>query len=61
MVPPNSEYIEMEPGTHTLTARDYEHRDPDRRESNQIEFRIRDGKQLVFHDGDENEILPLTQ
>lgn len=59
--PPNCEYIEMEPGKHTLIARDYDHRDPNRRESNLIEFSIGDNERLVFSVGDANGALTLTQ
>lgn len=59
--PPNAEYIEMEPGTHTLIARDYDHRDPNRRESNLIEFSIGENECLVFSVGDENGVLTLRQ
>jgi hypothetical protein len=61
VAPPNCEYIEMEPGTHTLIARDYDHRDPNRRESNLIEFSIGEGQRLVFDVCDENGFLKLTQ
>jgi hypothetical protein len=59
--PLNSEYIEMEPSTHTLIVRDYDHHDPNRRESNLIEFCIEDNESLLFYIADDDGILKLAK
>lgn len=58
---PNCEYIELEPGTHTLIARDYDHQNPNRRESNLIEFTIGEKQRLTFYLSDEDGVLKLAQ
>jgi len=59
--PQGCEYIELEPGAHTLVARDYDHRDPNRRESNLIQFTIAAHESLVFLIADEDGALKLTK
>ncbi|MBX3419134.1 MAG: hypothetical protein KF851_16130 [Pirellulaceae bacterium] len=46
--PRNSEYIELEPGEHTIVVRDYDHLAVARRESNTIYFSVSDAEQLRF-------------
>lgn len=58
--PPNCEYIELEPGTHTLIARDYDHRNPNRRESNLIEFTIGEKQCLTFYLSDKDDVFKLA-
>ncbi|NQT36805.1 MAG: hypothetical protein HQ581_04915 [Planctomycetes bacterium] len=57
--PPNSEYIELEPGDHTIVVRDYDHLAPDRRESNTIHFTIADSQQMRFVFSDVHHKLTL--
>jgi len=57
----NCEYIELEPGTHTIIVRDYDALDPNRRESEQIEFAIGQGQQIEFCFADADGRLTLHQ
>jgi len=57
--PQHSEYMELEPGDHTIVIRDLDPHDPNRRESNTINFDILKHKQIVFDFSIENGILKL--
>lgn len=46
--PPRSEYIELEPGDHTIVVRDFDAHDPNRRESNTLKFNIAEDEQIRF-------------
>lgn len=46
--PKHSEYIELEPGSHAIVVRDYDHRRADRRESNTLQFSIEPHEQITF-------------
>ncbi len=46
--PPRSEYIELEPGVHTIVVRDFDPHDPNRRESNTVQFDLSANEQIRF-------------
>jgi hypothetical protein len=46
--PKHCEYIELEPGNHTIVVRDYDHLCANRRESNTVQFTIEPYEQLTF-------------
>ncbi|MGI9465945.1 MAG: hypothetical protein ACR2OA_02350 [Rubripirellula sp.] len=60
--PPLCEYIELEPGEHTIVVRDFDPHDPGRRESNTLEFIIehREQKHFLFSLFDERLKLELV-
>jgi hypothetical protein len=55
------ELIELPPGEHILIVRDYDHRNPRRRESNHIKFSIRDSECIEFQLSDKDSHLSIRQ
>lgn len=41
-------YLELEPGDHAIVVRDYDHLNPNRRESNTVQFSIEPHQQVAF-------------